>query len=127
MQSSFGSIEAISVKKSITREVDAEGNTLPPTLEYKISPLQTWESNILPVLAMLGGISPINEAALKAETDPNPKFLNVFDRFADSVVGEYKEIFISERNILGEEFLIALPDEEIESSSEAFKDWELNC
>ncbi len=54
-----------------------------------ISPVVTWDSKITSVVAMLGGVAPINERVMRQQ--------NVYDRFHDIVDREWSRVFTTLR------------------------------
>lgn len=78
MQSSLGALESISM----------DGR--------KVTPLRTWEANILPVLAMLGGIANITKQALIIDRVRAPggfSTMSAYERFVELVDIEYRSSF----------------------------------
>lgn len=105
MQSFYGSTEAINVNGT------------------EISPLTTWDSKITTVLAMLGGIGPLVEQALKADKVTFNQ-QNAYERFVDIINREYHRVFGNEDQVLGDDVEFGMPHDVIPS---VLDDWKLSC
>lgn len=105
MQSAFGSTEGI----------NANGT--------EISPLTTWDSKITTVLAMLGGVGPIVEQALRHEKDA--QFGSSFHRFTYVVQREHAAVFGSDPRLPGSSRVIETPLHAV--PADKLSDWELDC
>lgn len=119
MQGKYGSTEAINVNGT------------------EISPLTTWDSKITTVLAMLGGVGPIVETALKKERDVPArlvtqdkelpalgKFHNAYERFVYIVKREH-ELLFGNKDLPGEHVPMQAPRTPV--PQDQLSDWDLTC